>query len=244
MAIPLIPCSARLPVYTLVISVVIGDGQFLGFSIKGWTLFAFYLFGLAVSLLVTMLISIYRGSNASAPLELPAWRLPALNNIIQGLRLRTRHFLQRAGTIILACSIALWWLAQVPVNNGYDGVAGSLLGWIGIHLYPLFAPLGFTLEMTIALIPGLLAREVAVAALATVHAVENSTGTLAATLAESWSLAAGLSFAVWYIFAPQCIATMSVIRSETGSWVRVFQAMGYLFALAWIAAFITYRLFS
>lgn len=243
LALPLVPCSARLPVYVLVTAAVIPDVLVAGVGLRGLVLFVLYLVGLIVSLAVAATVSRYTGGNPATPLELPAYRVPALRNIVLGLWVRARHFLKRAGTIIVAVSIIIWLFAEVRIGAGGSGIDGTLLGLMGDLLHPLVAPLGFTREMAVALVPGLLAREVAVSALATVHAVSGGgEEALTLLLANTWSLATGLAFATWYIFAPQCVATMGVIRAETGSWRAVWIAVSYLFVFAWVAAFLVYRL--
>ena len=245
LALPLVPCSARLPVYALVTAAVIPDTQVAGLaSARGLTLFALYLLGLLISLAVAATISRFSGGNPATPMELPAYRLPTLRNLLLGLWLRAKHFLRRAGTVIMGVSVVLWGFSEIRLDGGTgDGVRGSLLGFVGDLIHPIMAPLGFTWEMSVALVPGLLAREVAVAALATVHAIEDgSEAVLLSTLSQSWSLATGLAFATWYVFALQCVATLGIIRAETGSWRPVWMAVLYLFALAWLAAFSVYHL--
>ncbi|MGI9345334.1 MAG: ferrous iron transporter B [Gammaproteobacteria bacterium] len=244
MALPLVPCSARLPVYALVIAAVIPSVSVWGFGLQGLVLFGLYALGLIASLAVAAIISFYSSASPFTPLELPAYRWPTVRNILMGLWLRMRHFLTRAGQIILAVSVFLWVLSQIRVGS-QEGIEGTLLGAIGNGIAPIFAPIGFSWEMSIALVPGFLAREVAVAALATVYAISaGSVDDLASALAADWSLASGLSFVVWYVFAPQCVATLGMIKSETGSWRIVGLTAGYLFVLAWLASFIVYQSFA
>ncbi len=248
LALPLVPCSARLPVYTLVIAAVIPARELAwGIELQGLVMFGLYLVGFASSMAVAAVIGYLdrgRGVALRAPIELPSFRWPVPRNVLLGLWVRTAHFLRRAGTVIVATVVVLWFMTQVSVTG--PGIDGSLLGVIGSALHPLFAPLGFNWEMTVALLPGMVAREVAVSSLATIYAVQGGEEgvRLATLLSDQWSLATGVSFAVWYIYAPQCMATLGTVRAETGSWKYVAIAFGYLFALAWLASFISYRLFS
>ena len=247
LALPLIPCSARLPVYTLVIAAVIPARELAGgIELQGLVMFALYLTGFGASLAASAVIGyLDRGRLVlRAPVELPTFRWPVPRNVLIGLWVRTVHFLSRAGTVIVATVVVLWFMAQLPVSG--PGIEGSLLGVIGSLLHPLFAPLGFNWEMTVALLPGMVAREVAVSSLATIYAVQGGEegARLVQLLSAQWSLATGVAFAVWYIFAPQCMATLGTIRAETGGWTYPAIALVYLFSLAWLASFITYRMLS
>ncbi len=247
LALPLVPCSARLPVYTLVIAAVIPARELAwGIELQGLVMFVLYLAGFGASLAAAAVIGyLDRGRSVlRAPIELPAFRWPVPRNVLIGLWVRTAHFLRRAGTVIIATVAVLWFMTQLPVSG--PGIEGSLLGVIGSLLHPLFAPLGFNWEMTVALLPGMVAREVAVSSLATIYAVQGGEEgvRLAVLLAEQWSLATGVAFAVWYIFAPQCMATLGTIRAETGGWTYPAIAFVYLITLAWLASFIVYRTLS
>jgi len=181
-------------------------------------------------------------------MELPEYHWPNLRNLWIGLWERTRIFLTRVGTIILALTVLLWFLASYPAPP--PGAAGpaihySFAGMIGNALQNVFAPLGFNWQISVALVPGLAAREVAVAALGTVYALSSGADDVSAALgpmiAGSWSLATALSLLAWYVFAPQCLSTLVTVRRETNSWRYPLIMAGYLFALAYVAAFITYR---
>ena len=245
---PLMTCSARLPVYTLLIAAFIPAKPVLGgFNLQGLVMFALYMAGLVSGLLVAWLLKrfVFRAAVDGFVMELPTYKLPALRNLALGLYERARIFLRRAGSTIFMVMIAIWLLCTFPLAP--DGAANPILtsyaGQLGQLLAPLFAPIGFSWQMVIALIPGMAAREVAVAVLGTVYAVGGqSDASLATTLAASWSLPAALSFLVWYIFAPQCISTLAVIRRETNSTKMMLAAFGYLMALAYGASFITYQL--
>jgi ferrous iron transport protein B len=184
-------------------------------------------------------------------LELPEYKWPNMRNLLLGLWERLRIFLQRVGTIILALMIVLWFLSSYPAPP--EGAVGpaiqhSFAGMIGRGLEHLFAPLGFNWQISLALVPGLAAREVAVGALGTVYSLSSTGDDVAATLvpmiAKSWSLATALSLLAWYVFAPQCLSTLVVVKRETNSWRYPLIMAGYLFALAYLAAFVTYRVAS
>jgi ferrous iron transport protein B len=213
-------------------------------------LFALYVFGVVSAMAVAWVMKRFRDSQQRSPLmmELPAYRWPNLRNLALGLYERAWIFIQRVGTIILTLTILLWFLSTFP--SPPEGATGpaiqySLAGMIGRGLEHIFAPIGFNWQISIALVPGMAAREVAVGALGTVYALSASgddvAGQLAPLIAGSWSLATALSLLVWYVFAPQCISTLAAVKRETGAWRYVWIMAGYLFALAYIACWITYR---
>jgi ferrous iron transport protein B len=252
MVAPLMTCSARLPVYTLLIAAFIPQRTVAGvFNLQGIVLFALYVAGIVSALAVAFVIKRLRRdrSEHALLLELPSYRWPHPRDLAIGLWERAWIFLKRVGGIILALTVLLWFLSSFPAPP--EGATGpaidySFAGRIGRALEVVFAPVGFNWQICIALIPGLAAREVAVAALGTVYSLSGSDDTVAAELgpliAGQWPLATALSLLVWYIFAPQCISTLAVIRRETNSWRNVWIAAGYLFALAYAASFITYQI--
>ncbi|MBO9648895.1 MAG: ferrous iron transporter B [Variovorax sp.] len=251
MIAPLMTCSARLPVYALLIAAFIPARTVGGvFNLQGVVLFALYVFGIVSAMAVAWVMKRFRDSKQHSPLmmELPAYRWPNLRNLALGLYERAWIFIQRVGTIILTLTILLWFLSTFP--SPPEGATGpaiqySLAGMIGRGLEHIFAPIGFNWQISIALVPGMAAREVAVGALGTVYALsatgDDVAGQLEPLLAGSWSLATALSLLVWYVFAPQCISTLATVKRETGSWRYVFIMAGYLFGLAYIACWITYR---
>jgi ferrous iron transport protein B len=224
------------------------------FNLQGVVLFGLYFGGVFSALLVAWVMKLLgrdRGAEHTLLLELPSYRVPHLRDVAIGLWERASIFISRVGTIILALSVLLWFLSSFPAPPpGYTqpAIDYSLAGRIGHALQYVFAPIGFNWQICIALIPGLAAREVAVSALATVYALsaasDNAAAQLAPLISAQWSLPTALSLLAWYVFAPQCLATLAVIRRETNSWKIVAIATGYLFALAYIAAFITYQLAS
>ncbi len=247
---PLMTCSARLPVYALLIAAFIPEQSVGIFNLQGLVLFGLYAAGILSALVVAYVMKWLRRDHSehSLLLELPSYRLPNPSDIAIGLWERASIFLKRVGTLILALSILLWFLSTFPAPPaGATGAAidYSLAGMIGKWMQPFFAPIGFNWQICIALIPGLAAREVAVSALGTVYAlsatVEDPGATLMPIIASQWSLATALSLLAWYVYAPQCLATLATIRREGGGWRVMAIATGYLFALAYLASFITYQ---
>ncbi|MBF0664162.1 MAG: ferrous iron transporter B [Brevundimonas sp.] len=251
MVAPLMTCSARIPVYTLIIAAFIPNQTVWGFAnMQGLVMFGLYATGILSALVVSFVIRriFWRGAVEPFMMELPAYKTPDLRSVLFNLWLRARIFLERAGRIILPLMVLIWALSTFPYppeNAALPAIDYSFAGMLGRWLEPIFAPIGFNWQMVIALIPGMAAREVAVAALGTVYAVadpESATAVLATTLAGQWSIATGLAFLAWYVFAPQCVATLGVVKRETNSWMWMWIMVGYMFALAYLAAFATYRI--
>ena len=240
---PLMTCSARLPVYTLIIAAFIPNTNIGIFGLQGIVMFALYLAGVFGAFIVAFVLkrTLAKGASQELIMELPSYKLPTLRDFSLGIYQSAKSFLKRAGTIILYTSIGLWALVKFPLNAG--GLRESYAGQIGSFLEHLLRPIGFNLEISIALVPGLAAREVAVGALGTIYAIngENTDG-LASALNSAWSLPTALAFLAWYVFAPQCFATIATIRRETNSWKWAVFAFSYLLVLAYIAAGTTYHL--
>jgi ferrous iron transport protein B len=249
MIAPLMTCSARLPVYALIIGAFIPAKTVWGiFNQQGLTLFALYVAGIVSAALVALIM---RRNQARQEfpllLELPSYRWPMLYHLLMGLRERVWIFLRRVGTIILSLSILIWFLCSypgAPADAVRPAIEYSFAGQLGAVMQPLFAPLGFNWQMCIALIPAMGAREVAVAALATVYAVggDNVETALGSALGQSWSLPVALAYLAWFVYAPQCISTIAVVRRETNSVKSTVFFTLYLFALAYFAAWATYQL--
>jgi len=247
---PLTTCSARLPVYALLIGAFIPDRAVGWFNLQGIVLFALYAFGIVSVMAVAFVMKRFRRDQGEHALllELPAYRLPNARDVAIGLYERAAIFLRRVGGIILTLTVLMWFLSTFPgppPDATLPAIEYSLAGRLGHALHVIFEPIGFNWQICIALVPGLAAREVAVSALATVYAL--SGGDAAATelgqiIALQWSLPTALSLLAWYVFAPQCLSTLAVIRRETNSWRNVAIAAGYLFALAYLASFLTYRI--
>jgi ferrous iron transport protein B len=250
MIAPLMTCSARLPVYALLIGAFIPQRSVGILNLRGLVLFALYCAGVFSAMAVAFVLKkvVMRGGYQPLLLELPEYRLPVLRNLALGLWERVRIFLGRVGTIILSLMVILWFLASFPAPPaGTTGPAiqYSIAGMIGRGLEVIFAPLGFNWQISVALVPGLAAREVAVSALGTVYSMSASSdleGALSPVIAGSWSIATGLSLLVWYVFAPQCLSTLSVVKRETNSWRYPLLMAGYLFALAYVGSFATYHI--
>lgn len=238
---PLMTCSARLPVYAVVIGAFVPQQSVWGvFNLQGLTLFALYIAGIASAALVAWVMRRREVASQSFPLllELPNYRWPNAYHFVLGLKERAWIFLRRVGTIILALSIVLWFLAtfpHAPANATLPAIEYSFAGMLGKTMQPLFEPLGFNWQMCIALIPAMAAREVAVSALATVYAVGGEDA-LGSALAHDWALPVALAYLAWFVYAPQCLATIAVVRRETNSLRATAIFTGYLFALAYMGA--------
>lgn len=248
---PLMTCSARIPVYTLIIGALIPRTTVWGFlNLQGLVMFGLYAAGILSGLIVATVIRTVFWRSASEPfmMELPTYRWPDPENVFRNLMQRGGIFINRAGRIILPLMVLVWFLSTFPYPP--EGATGpaidySFAGMIGHLIQPLLAPIGFNWQMAVALVPGMAAREVAVAALGTVYAVGAADGagqaTLASILHTQWSLATGLSFLAWYVFAPQCVATLGVVKRETNGWLWPTVMFSYMFALAYLASLATYR---
>jgi ferrous iron transport protein B len=252
MIAPLMTCSARLPVYALLIGAFIAPREVWGgIELQGLVLFGLYIAGIAGALAVAWVLKRFttRGQVRSLMMELPNYHWPTVRNIAIGLWQRVVIFMKRVGSIILLLTIALWFLASFPASPA--GAVGpaiehSLAGRMGHALAVVFEPIGFNWQISIALVPGLAAREVAVSSLGTVYALsatgDDTVQALMPLIAQSWSLATALSLLAWYVFAPQCLSTLATVKRETGGWAMPLAMAGYLFVLAYAASFITYRL--
>jgi ferrous iron transport protein B len=248
---PLMTCSARLPVYALLIAAVIPHRSIGIFNLQGIVLFSLYLAGVLSAMAVAFALkrTIMRSSYHPLLLELPEYKWPNLRNLLLGLWERVRIFLARVGTILLSLMVVLWFLASYPAPPaGATGPAiqYSFAGMLGRMLEHVFAPIGFNWQISVALVPGLAAREVAVGALGTVYSMsaagKDVAGALTPVIAASWSIATGLSLLAWYVFAPQCLSTLAVVKRETNTWRYPLLMVSYLFGLAYLAAFATYRI--
>jgi ferrous iron transport protein B len=250
MIAPLMTCSARLPVYALLIGAFVPHRQVGWFNEQGLVLFSLYGAGVVSAMLVALVLkrTVMRSEYHPLLLELPEYKWPNARNLVAGLWERANIFLGRVGTIILSLTVILWFLSSFPTPPPHatgPPIAYSLAGMIGRALAVVFAPIGFNWQISIALVPGLAAREVAVGALGTVYALSGPSsqmsGALSPLIAQSWSLATALSLLAWYVFAPQCLSTLAVIKRETNTWRYPLIVAGYLFLLAYVASFIVYH---
>ncbi|WP_313643153.1 ferrous iron transporter B [Stenotrophomonas sp.] len=249
---PLMTCSARLPVYALLIGAFIPAKTVWGvFNQQGLVLFGLYVAGIASALIMSWTMKKFRRDKGEHPLllELPSYRLPNPRDLLVGLWERAVIFLKRVGGIILALTILLWFLLSfpgAPENATLPAIDYSYAGQIGHAMAVIFAPLGFNWQICIALIPGMGAREVAVSSLATIYALsaaddDAAIQALTPVISDGWTLATGLSLMVWFIYAPMCISTLATIKRETNSWKQMAFATVYLFAAAYLAALVTYQ---
>jgi ferrous iron transport protein B len=252
MIAPLMTCSARLPVYALIIGAFIPRRTIWGgLELQGVVLFALYVIGVVSAMAVAFVLKRLggRGGYQALMLELPAYHWPNLRNLGIGLWQRVEIFMSRVGTIILALMVILWALSSFPApppGNTGPAIQYSIAGHLGAWLAVLFKPIGFNWQISIALVPGLAAREVAVGALGTVYAL-SATGNdvssaLTPLITQSWSLPTALSLLAWYVFAPQCLSTLATVKRETNSWRYPIIMAAYLFAMAYLGSWITFRI--
>jgi ferrous iron transport protein B len=249
---PLMTCSARIPVYTLIISAFIPPKLIWGWvNLQGLVMFGLYVAGIASALGMSFLIKFFMWRDSQpAPfmLELPDYKMPRLRSVAIGVYSRAKMFLQRAGTTIFAMMVLIWFLASFPLPPAGatdPAIDYSLAAMIGKAIEPLLLPVGFNWQIAVALIPGMAAREVAVAALGTVYAIEGgkeAAAQIGEALVSKWTLATALSLLAWYIFAPQCASTLAVIRRETGSWKWMAVTFIYMLTLAYLASLATYNI--
>jgi ferrous iron transport protein B len=253
MLAPLMTCSARLPVYALLIGAFIPEREVGGiFALQGLVLFALYVAGIVGAFAVAWILKRFTSTGRMVrPLmmELPTYHWPSLWNVAIGLWQRVVIFMKRVGGIILVLTILLWFLASFPappVGATAPAIEYSFAGMIGKALAVIFEPIGFNWQISIALVPGMAAREVAVSALGTVYSLaataEDAATALSPLIAQTWSLATALSLLAWFVFAPQCLATLATVKRETGGWKMPLIMAAYLFGLAYLASFFTYRI--
>ena len=248
---PLMTCSARLPVYAVIIAAFIPPAKVgPGIGLQGLVLFSLYLAGIGGAMIVALVLrhSVTKGRGLGFMMEMPKYQLPGLRDLALGLWQRALIFLKRAGTIIAVTTIILWAMLSYPQadpKSGLSQIDTSIAGHIANGLEPVLAPIGFNRDIAFALIPAMAAREVAVSALATTYAIDSDDDavrdqTLVERLRAGWSLPTALAFLAWFVFAPQCISTIAVVRRETNGWKWPLFMVAYLFALAYVAAGVTY----
>ncbi len=248
---PLMTCSARLPVYAVIIGAFIPNRAVVpGVGLQGLVLFGLYVSGIAGAMIAALLIrrTILPGRSLGFMMEMPRYQLPNIKDVALGLWQRAFAFLKRAGSIIAVTTLVLWALLtfpQVPSDSAKSQIDYSIAGRIANGLETVVAPIGFNRDMALSLIPAMAAREVAVSALATTYAIDAqdeaaTEQTLRERLRAGWTLPMALAFLAWFVFAPQCISTIAVVRRETNGWKWPGIMVGYLFALAYVAAGVTY----
>jgi ferrous iron transport protein B len=252
---PMMTCSARLPVYALLISAFIPERKlWAGLDLQGLVLFLLYVAGIAGAMIVAWVLKRFTSEKFqlnALMMELPSYHLPRLGNLAIGLWQRADIFLRRVGGIILIMTVCLWALSSFPLppeNATGSPIQYSIAGMMGQALAVIFEPIGFNWQISIALVPGMAAREVVVSSLATVYALSSSgvdaADALVPLISTGWSLATALSLLAWFVFAPQCLSTIAAVKRETGGWKIPAIMLSYLFGLAYLAAFITYRVAS
>ncbi|PHR61913.1 MAG: ferrous iron transporter B [Robiginitomaculum sp.] len=242
---PLMTCSARLPIYIIVIGAFIPAGKVGVFNQQGLVMFALYIAGVVFALLAALVLkkTLTKGATSPLLLEMPSYKIPSIKDYFLGLWQRAMIFMTRAGRIILPASIIVWFLSTYPNNDGI--IRNSYAGMLGRIIEPVLAPIGFNLEMSITLIPAMAAREIAVSTLSIVYNVEDVDGQsvmIEQALAADWSMPMALAFLVWFVFAPQCLSTLAVTKKETNGWKWPLIMFGYLFVLAYVAAGATFWL--
>ena len=249
---PMMTCSARLPVYALLISAFIPQQKLWGnIDLQGLVLFLLYLAGILGAMAVAWVLKRFTSEQFRTNvlmMELPSYHLPRIGNLAISLWQRAEIFLRRVGGVILLMTIGLWVLSSFPLppeSATLPPIQYSFAGKLGEALAYIFSPIGFNWQISIALVPGMAAREVVVSSLATVYALSSSSADAAEALipliSSDWSLATALSLLAWFVFAPQCLSTIAAVKRETGGWKIPAVMLSYLFGLAYIASFITYR---
>ena len=249
---PLMTCSARLPVYAVIIGAFIPARTVaLGIGLQGLVLFCLYIAGIigAMAAALVLRLTVTKGSSGGFLMEMPKYQWPRPQDILLGLWQRAVIFLKRAGTIIFTSTVILWVLLSFPKAPDHSGVSQvnySVAGRIANGLNVLLEPIGFNRDISLALIPAMAAREVAVSALATVYSLDADEDeaklerSLGDRLKDNWPLPTALAFLAWFVFAPQCISTIAVTKRETNGWKWPLFMVGYLFVLAYLAAGLTY----
>ena len=243
MIAPLMTCSARWPVYFLLVGAFIPATKVGIFNVQGLLMFGLVIIGILFAFLAAFVLkmTLLKGPKSSLLLEMPSYKIPSLKGYLLGLWQRAMIFIKRAGRIILPASVIIWFLSTYPNNDGV--IRNSFAGMMGRVLEPIFAPIGFNLEMIIALIPAMAAREIAVSSLEITYGIVNTgenSDAIQTVIAMDWTMPMGLAFIAWFIFAPQCLSTLAITRKETNSWKWPLIMFGYLFALAYVAAGLTF----
>lgn len=246
---PLMTCSARLPVYAVIIAAFIPATTVgPGIGLQGLVLFGLYVAGIVGAMAAALILrrTVAKGGASGFIMEMPRYQMPPLRDMAIGLWQRAWVFLRRAGTIIFVATIALWVLLSFPkAEPGESQIDASIAGHVADGMHVILSPIGFNREISLAIIPAMAAREVAVSALATTYAVEGADEEeeaegLIPRLQSGWSLPTALAFLAWFVFAPQCISTIAVAKRETNGWKWPVFMLVYLFGAAYVFAGLTY----
>lgn len=244
LVIPLTTCSARLPVFAVLIGAIVPSISVLGLNLQGLVLFVLYAVGFVSALIVAFVFKKYLPQTSPSMLlmELPPYRIPKVKNLIMVMLNKGKIFLKKAGGIILIISMVVWALISFPQHNGESSIEESYAAMIGRTFEPVFKPLGFDWRITTALIPAIGAREVVVSALSMVFAVdeevENFEASMSQVLVNEFGMGTLMALMVWFIFAPQCISTFAVLKRETQSHKWPWVMVGYTFVLAYFFSFL------
>ncbi|MHA0330979.1 ferrous iron transporter B [Sphingomonas melonis] len=249
---PLMTCSARWPVYTLIIGAMIPNTPLLPFvRLQGVVMFGLLITGIAGAYVAALILrrTVTKGASSGFMMEMPKYQMPRMRDVALGLWQRAVIFLKRAGTIIAATTVVLWLLLSFPKppeGSGISPVDYSVAGRIGHGIEYVVKPIGFNRDIALALLPAMAAREVAVSAIGTVYAIDDKDGSGTDRITDQirgrWTLPTALAFLMWFVFAPQCISTIAVTRRETNGWKWPLFMVGYLFAAAYVMAGITFWL--
>ncbi len=248
---PFMTCSARLPVYTLVIAAFIPEKPLLGifFGTRAAALLGLYVMGFLAAIITAKLLksTVLKSTRAPLILEMPPYRWPTVQSLALRLVDRSRVFLRRAGTVILAVSVVLWVLSNLPLENGKaPEIGNSYAGIVGHAVEPVIQPLGFNWKIGIGLITSLAAREVIVGTLGTLYGIEGTSESMSLQAALKHELTPGGAAAllVFFAFAMQCMSTLAVVRRETGGWTWPVIQFVYMTLFAYVFAFAANRLVS
>ena len=251
MIAPLMTCSARLPVYTLVIAAFVPNKKIIGgfLSLPAATMLGLYALGFLAAITIARILksTVMKSQGTSFMLEMPPYRWPTFRSL--GLRLldRAKVFLHRAGTVILGVAIVLWVLANLPIHHGKPpALENSFAGMIGKAIEPAIKPLGFNWKVGIGLITSLAAREVIVGTLGTIYGIEGDEQSkgLQQAIHQDLSAAGAVALLVFFAFAMQCFSTLAVVRRETGSWKWPVVQFSYMLALAYVGSWVAFHITS
>ncbi len=243
LVIPLTTCSARLPVYAILIGALIPDQAVFGISwlkLPGLVLFGLYMLGFVSALVVSLILkkTLPQSSPSMLLMELPPYRIPKIKNLLFVMKNKAMVFLKKAGGIILIVSIVIWALVTFPQTDGVSKIENSYAASLGRVFVPVFKPLGFDWRITTALIPSIGAREVVVSALSLVLSIEGSEADMSKALMEKFGLGTLVALLIWFVFAPQCISTFAVMKRETNSIKWPVIMVLYTLTLAYLFAFL------
>ncbi|MBV9764772.1 MAG: ferrous iron transporter B, partial [Acidobacteriaceae bacterium] len=249
MIAPLMTCSARLPVYTLVIAAFVPNIPVLGhfLSLPAATMLSLYVLGFLAAITIARVLrsTVLRSGRSSFMLEMPPYRWPTWQSLALRLIDRARVFLRRAGTVIFSVAVVLWVLAHLPIHNGKTPpIEHSYAGMVGKTIEPAIKPLGFNWKIGIGLITSLAAREVIVGTLGTIYGIEGDEPSegLQQAVHHDLSPAGAVALLIFFAFAMQCFSTLAVVKRETGGWKWPIFQFSYMLALAYCGSWVAFHL--